>query len=276
MSKEKPSQEENEKHFHVTNIEKQKQKKLNYSPKKMNWLKAPWKVQGQWSMSEQGKVKATLAYLCKLKPSSRTMEGWFQLNCSVQDLRSHWRTNTIALLLSLCSLLWPKPLTAPQVRLIPPSKMQVRSLWKKTHYSAILPISLAYILLYSHITGDQQKEDKLTFDTVKYSLNGQEWFNVSMLSNCWLRIKVAIRLMTVSGFRLVLCKPFTLELQSALTPMWSKTAILWKLLPSGRNAQSKGAYFQIDKYKVLFTIPVLHILNATGSLKCFFRTCNRW
>lgn len=33
----------------------------------------------------------------------------------------------------------------------------------------------------------------------------------------------------------------------------------------------KGTSFQLDKYKVLSTIPVLHILNATGSLKCFFK-----
>lgn len=38
MSKEKPSQEENEKYFNITNIENKNKKKLNYSPKKMNWL----------------------------------------------------------------------------------------------------------------------------------------------------------------------------------------------------------------------------------------------
>lgn len=32
----------------------------------------------------------------------------------------------------------------------------------------------------------------------------------------------------------------------------------------------KGTSFQLDKYEVLFTIPVLHMLNATGSLKWFF------
>lgn len=73
MSKEKLGQEENKKH----------------SPKKsQRWLKAPWKVQGQRSMSEQSKVKAELAYLCKLKVSPWTMDGWFQLNCGVHVSKS--------------------------------------------------------------------------------------------------------------------------------------------------------------------------------------------
>lgn len=38
-------------------------------------------LQGQRFVSEEVKVRAKLAYLCKLKLSSRTTDGWFQLKC---------------------------------------------------------------------------------------------------------------------------------------------------------------------------------------------------
>lgn len=38
-------------------------------------------LQGQQFVSEEVKVRAKLAYLCKLKLSSRTTDGWFQLKC---------------------------------------------------------------------------------------------------------------------------------------------------------------------------------------------------
>lgn len=82
FQKDEKKQPEKVKTYNITLPHRKKKKSDVQSEEKPG---ADWRrlsgLQGQRFVSEEVKVRAKLAYLCKLKLSSRTTDGWFQLKC---------------------------------------------------------------------------------------------------------------------------------------------------------------------------------------------------